>query len=197
VIINRPFPRLGTPRLALRAFRFEDAPEVQRLAGDRELAEGTLLPHPYADGMAEAWIARQAADFDAVHAINFAIERTADRALLGSIGLELAAQHAKLGCWIGRPYWGQEYGTEATRAVVGYGFDVLGLERIWAPRFRWNKRSARVLEKLGFVHEGCRREHIPARGRNEIVELHGMLRWEWDAQRAARAAGESELQHAA
>jgi RimJ/RimL family protein N-acetyltransferase len=172
---------LTTARLVMRAFRRSDAPEVQRLAGDAELANATLLPHPYPDGMAEAWIARQEVDFAGAHCFNFAIERAADGVLLGSIGLETAAMgnYAKLGYWIGRPYWGHQYATEAGRAVVAYGFGILALERIWSPRFRWNKASGRVLDKIGFAHEGCRREHIAARGRDEIVELHGMLRWEW------------------
>jgi RimJ/RimL family protein N-acetyltransferase len=189
---------LRTARLVLRPFRRADAPEVQRLAGDREIANATLLPHPYEDGVAEAWIARQAVDFAAAHRFNFAIERAADGALLGSIGLELAAagNYAKLGLWLGRPYWGREYATEAARAVVAYGFGVLALERIWAPRFRWNRAAARVLEKIGFAHEGCRREFIAARGRDEIVELHGMLRWEWEA-RTGLHKRESDLARAA
>jgi RimJ/RimL family protein N-acetyltransferase len=193
-------PRLETARLVLRPFHLADAPEVQRLAGDAEVANATLLPHPYADGMAEAWIARQAAPFAAAHGLNFAIERADDGALIGSIGLEIAAagNQAKLGYWIGRPYWGCQYATEAGGAVVAYGFGVLGLERIWAPRFRWNAASARVLEKLGFAHEGCRREFVAARDRDEIVELHGMLRWEWEARHVAtRSAGESDLARAA
>jgi RimJ/RimL family protein N-acetyltransferase len=189
---------LRTARLVLRPFRRADAPEVQRLAGDREIANATLLPHPYEDGVAEAWIARQAVDFAAAHRFNFAIERAADGALLGSIGLELAAagNYAKLGLWLGRPYWGREYATEAARAVVASGFGVLALERIWAPRFRWNRAAARVLEKIGFAHEGCRREFIAARGRDEIVELHGMLRWEWEA-RTGLHKRESDLARAA
>jgi len=177
-----------TARLVLRPFRLADAPEVQRLAGDPEVANATLLPHPYADGMAEAWIARQEADFAAAHRFSFAIERADDGALLGSMSLEIAlvGNQAKLGYWIGRPHWGHQYATEAGRAVVAYGFGVLTLERIWAPRFRWNKASGRVLEKLGFAHEGCRREFIPARGRDEIVELHGMLRWEWVVRSGSR-----------
>jgi RimJ/RimL family protein N-acetyltransferase len=184
---ERQAPRLDTARLALRPFRLADAPEVQRLAGDPEIADATLLPHPYEDGMAEAWITSQAADFAAGPGFNFAVERLTDGALVGSIGLETdtAGNQAKLGYWVGRPYWGQRYATEAGRAVVGYGFGVLALERIWAPRFRWNARSARVLEKLGFAHEGCRREFITARGRDEIVELHGLLRWEWEAQQGS------------
>ncbi|MGH8681489.1 MAG: GNAT family N-acetyltransferase [Burkholderiales bacterium] len=189
---------LRTARLVLRPFRLADAREVQRLAGDPEVANATLLPHPYADGMAEAWIARQAADFAAAHRFNFAIERADDGALLGSIGLGIAAagNYAKLGLWVGRPYWGRQYATEAARAVVAYGFGVLALERIWAQRFRWNKASGRVLEKLDFAHEGCRREFVPARGRDEIVELHGMLRWEWAARTELRQR-ESDLARAA
>jgi [ribosomal protein S5]-alanine N-acetyltransferase len=48
-------PTLQTERLILRPFDLGDAPEVQRLAGDWEIANTTLMvPHPYEDGMAEA-----------------------------------------------------------------------------------------------------------------------------------------------
>jgi RimJ/RimL family protein N-acetyltransferase len=53
-----------------------------------------------------------------------------------------------------------------------------------------------VLEKIGFAHEGCRREFIAARGRDEILELHGMLRWEWAARTEFRKR-ESDLARAA
>jgi len=50
-------PTLETTRLILRPFTVADAPDVQRLAGDREIASSTLnVPHPYEDGMAEQWI---------------------------------------------------------------------------------------------------------------------------------------------
>jgi RimJ/RimL family protein N-acetyltransferase len=191
----RPF---RSARLALRRFRPADAPDVQRLAGDREVANATLLPHPYADGVAEAWIAGQEVEFAEGHRFNFAIERADDGALLGSIGLELgpAGNYAKLGFWIGRPHWGRQYASEAGRVVLAYGFDILALERIWASRFRWNTASARVLEKLGFAHEGCRREFVDARGREEIVEVHGILRWEWTARSEPRSR-ESGFAHAA
>ncbi len=181
-------PRLETARLVLRPFDLADAPELQRLAGDPAVADGTLLPHPYADGVAEAWIAHQAEERAAGHRFAFAVERAEDRALVGSIGLEIdaAGNQAKLGYWIGRPYWGRHYATEAGRAVVAYGFGVLGLERIWAPRFHWNAASGRVLEKIGFAHEGRRRKFIAPRGRDELVELHGLLRWEWEARNARR-----------
>lgn len=178
------FPRIETARLRLRAFRLADAAAVQRLAGDREVAEGTALPHPYEGGMARAWIWDQALAYAAGTGIDFAIEAAEDGALAGAIGLEIdrAGACAKLGYWLGRAYWARGYATEAVRAVIGYGFAVLELERIHAPRFRWNAASARVLEKVGLAQEGSRREYVPARGREETIETHGILRWEWEAR---------------
>jgi RimJ/RimL family protein N-acetyltransferase len=183
------FPRIETARLRLRAFRLADAAEVQRLAGDRQVAEGTALPHPYEGGMARAWIWDQALAYAAGSGIDFAIER-ADGALAGAAGLAIdrAGACATLGCWLGRAHWGRGYATEAVRAVLGYGFAVLELERICAPRFRWNAAAARVLEKAGLAQEGSRREYVAARGREETIETHGILRWEWEA-RIARAHG--------
>ncbi len=185
------FPRLETARLRLRAFRLADAAEVQRLAGDPQVADGTLLPHPYEGGMARAWIWDQAFEYMEGVAINFAIERSDDAALVGAIGLEIdrVGACAKLGYWLGRAYWGRGYATEAARAVVGYGFAVLELERIGAPCLRWNAASARVLEKIGFTQEGSRRSYIAARGREDTVDTHGVLRWEWEALRRAQDLG--------
>ncbi len=49
---------------------------------------------------------------------------------------------------------GQGYGTEATRAVVEYGFDTVRLHRISLGVYAFNARARRVYEKCGFVHEG-------------------------------------------
>jgi ribosomal-protein-alanine N-acetyltransferase len=178
------FPRLVTARLVLRAFAPADAAEVQRLAGDLAVAEHTLLPHPYADGVAEAWIAGRRAAYEGGAEASFAIARIDDGALVGAIALALEPQcaSARLGYWLGRPYWGRGYASEAAAAVVAHGFETLGLERIWAPRFRGNAAAARVLEKVGLAHEGSRRRFVPERGRAECVEQHGCLRWEYFAR---------------
>jgi ribosomal-protein-alanine N-acetyltransferase len=172
---------------------------VQRLAGDREVAERTLLPHPCEGGTARAWIWDQALAYEAGNSIDFAIERAEDAALVGAIGLEIdrVGACAKLGFWLGRAYWGRGYATEAVDAVIGYGFAVLELERIWAPRFRWNAASARVLQKAGLAQEGSRREYVPARAREETIETHGILRWEWEAQRRAQGVSPAALHPAA
>jgi [ribosomal protein S5]-alanine N-acetyltransferase len=53
-----PYPELWTARLILREFSLEDAPDVQRLVGEWEVARPLLIvPHPYEDGMGQEWIA--------------------------------------------------------------------------------------------------------------------------------------------
>jgi RimJ/RimL family protein N-acetyltransferase len=172
-------PSLQTERLLLRPFRLDDAPEVQRLAGDREVASTTLLiPHPYKDGMAEAWIATHEEQFaEGLQAV-FAIVRKADQRLLGAIGLSIKSEHARaeLGYWIGRPYWNQGYATEAAAAVVRYGFEALGLNRVFAQHMVRNPASGRVMQKIGMQHEGRLRQHVQKWDQFEDVEIYSLLR---------------------
>jgi ribosomal-protein-alanine N-acetyltransferase len=152
---------METERLVLRPFRLEDATEVQRLCGAREIAAGTLMiPHPYPDGAAEAWIAGHAEAFDR-GAVELAIETRADAALIGAIGLNLEREHerAELGYWIGVPYWRRGYATEAARAMLDYAFAERGLNRVYAFHITHNPASGRVLQKLGMTHDGTHRGH--------------------------------------
>src|SRR5438045_3014662 len=100
-------PNIESRRLRLRPFALEDAPAVQRLAGAREIADTTLLiPHPYPDGVAEAWIATHAGAFEKGESASFAITLRTSGELCGAIGLGMQAPHrrAELGYWIGLPY---------------------------------------------------------------------------------------------
>ena len=60
-----------------------------------------------------------------------------------------------------------------------YGFETLGLHRIWASVFQGNEVSAKVLNKLGMRHEGCLRHHVLKWGRFIDLEMYGILRSEW------------------
>lgn len=172
------FPVLRTERLVLRQFVQSDAGEVQRLAGSMEVAAGTFLPHPYEDGIAEQWIANQQQEFETGKSVNFAVVLANDHTLLGSIGLEIASvhRHARLGYWLGVPYWNRGYCTEAVRTVLDYGFSRLNLHRIYGPHFLGNPASGRVLQKVGMRYEGRMREHYVRFGRFVDVELYAILK---------------------
>jgi ribosomal-protein-alanine N-acetyltransferase len=170
-------PTLQTDRLLLRPHTLADAPEVARLAGAREVAATTLrIRHPYSVADAEAFITEweDAAD----ERVGFAIVLRENSALLGGAGLRLENQHrrAELGYWIGVPYWGHGYATEAARAVLRYGFEVLNLHRIHASHFSNNAASGNILRKIGMKREGRLQQHILKWGQYVDLELYGMLK---------------------
>lgn len=176
-------PLLKTKRLILRPFTLADAPQVQRLAGDKDIAATTLhIPHPYEDGMAEEWISKHPGEFEKGEQITFAITHREEKYLIGAIGLSSISQEhetGEVGYWIGKPYWNQGYCTEATKAVLKYAFDVLRLNRIHARHFKRNPASGRVMQKAGMRHEGCLRQHYKKWGNYEDSELYGILKMEF------------------
>ena len=161
--MDGPQPTLLTERLLLRPFAAADAPAVRRLAGERAVADTTLaIPHPYPDGVAAEWIATHASKYAAGAEANFAVTLAPAGELIGAMGLMVTPAHlrAELGYWIGVPFWGRGYATEAGRAVVAFGFDQLGLHRIQAHYLTRNPASGRVLAKLGMRLEGIHRHAI-------------------------------------
>jgi ribosomal-protein-alanine N-acetyltransferase len=174
-------PILRTRRLVLRPFTLADAPRVQQLAAAREVALNTLsIPHPYPDGAAEDWISSHEAKFEQGH-INFAID---DGLLVGAIGLVTKREDdvAEIGYWIGLPYWGRGYASEAAEAVVRYGFEDQNLNKIYAAHFTRNPASGRVLQRLGMRHEGTLRQQNKKWDEYVDSELYAILKSEWAAR---------------
>ena len=100
---------------------------------------------------------------------------------MGAIGLHVDTNHdrAEIGYWIGVPYWGRGYVTEAAKAIVDYVFNTLGLNRVFAFHFTRNPASGRVLQKIGMKREGTMRQHIVKWGEHVDVDYYGMVREEW------------------
>jgi RimJ/RimL family protein N-acetyltransferase len=143
-------PVLETERLVLRAPRFEDAKPVAALAGDRRVAENTSrIPHPYSLADAKDWIG--------------SVNRTAGEAsylidsggeVIGGCGLELCKGLPEIGYWLGVPFWGNGYATEAVRALIDHAFGEHGYPALHAGARVSNPASRRVLEKCGFQWTG-------------------------------------------
>jgi RimJ/RimL family protein N-acetyltransferase len=176
-------PTLNTERLLLRPFVLADAKEVQRLAGDKAIADTTAnIPYPYLNGMAEQWIATHQERFEAGELVNFAIVQRETNVLIGAISLmNLSTHHERgeLGYWIGQPNWNKGYCTEAARAVLAYGFSVLELNRIHGRFIKRNPASGRVMKKIGMIPEGCLHAHDKKWGQFEDIVLYGVLKSHW------------------
>lgn len=153
---------LVTERLRLRPFQRSDAAEFTRLAGDWAVASMTSdIPHPLTQAQAIAWLEPGRGE------VRFAIEL--EDQLIGGAGFyRRRSGAAELGFWLGRPWWGRGYATEATLAVVRYGLEARRLPGFTSSHFVDNWASAGVLRKLGFEPVG--RGHIASVARRHDVE---------------------------
>lgn len=102
--------------------------------------------------------------------------------LIGSVGIRIKSADATegdIGYELAPEYWNRGYATEAARAMVDFGFDELGLHRVWSYTVAGNTGSRRVMEKLGMTLEGELRETtLLADGWANTV-VYGILEQEW------------------
>lgn len=178
-------PEIVTERLVLRACRLEDAARVALLAGAPEVARTTLLiPHPYSLEQARGWLATHRRALERGEAVTYAITAREDVAgaerdeVIGMIGLRADQRHsrAELGYWMGVPFWGKGYASEAAAALVRHGLETLGLRRIFAYHFGGNEASGRVLRKAGLKPEGVQVGHILKNGVPQDDVMYGVTR---------------------
>jgi len=171
-------PVLETKRLALRAPRLEDAKTVATLANDRRIAENVArIPHPYKVPDAESFIAgANKAGGEAVFLITLR-----DETVVGACGVAPQEQTPELGYWLGVPYWGQGYATEALHAVIDYAFTDLGHEALQAGSRVTNPASRRVLEKCGFQWTGVGLYRIRAIHSSAPIDRFRLERGIWSA----------------
>lgn len=147
--------KLVTNRLILRPWMYTDAPSLYKYAHEKRVA----LP--------AGWPAHKNID-DSTFYLNqvfmqkgvFAIVRKDDTTsqAIGCIGLlcggksnlDIPFNEGEISYWLGLPFWGKGYVPEAVNELIKYGFEQLGLKKIWAGFYTENKNSKRVLEKCGF-----------------------------------------------
>ena len=169
---------LKTERLLLRPFRPRDVDDAFEVASDPEWAR--YLEGPQFRQDAERWVARQLlASWDTNP--SWAIELSGR--VIGNVALRIdeTNESAEIKYAIGREHWGQGPAPEAVLVVMEWAYDERGLARIWARADVRNKRSWRVMEKLGMTREGVLRSHVRDRDGRANLAYYGLLREEWEA----------------
>lgn len=156
--------RLNTERLLLRPFRLADAVAVAALCDNWNVARMvSRVPYPYGRDLAEAWIASHAAARAAGEEYDFCLEL--DGEPIGAVGLRQTGDDVyELGYWLGEPWWGRGFATEAARRVVRFAADDLDVAKLTSGHFVDNPASGYVLEKCGFRYVGDSMADCAARG---------------------------------
>ncbi len=178
-------PVLETKRLVLRAPRLVDAKAVAALANDRRIAENTArIPHPYKMADAEGFICGANKAGEAVFLITARDgNKPANKAIImGACGVSLLDPAApELGYWLGVPYWGKGFATEALHAVIDYAFSECGHPALHAGARVTNPASRRVLEKCGFQWTGVGLYRIASIRSSAPIDRFRLERGIWSA----------------
>ncbi|MFJ8911935.1 GNAT family N-acetyltransferase [Amycolatopsis sp. NPDC102389] len=134
------------------AWQASGEPETNRLTGTHAT---------FTEEQIRKWLASRPGLDDRA---DYAILRKEDRAYVGEVVLSGIDEDNRSGAFrialTGPEVFGKGYGTEATKLLLDYAFDVVGLHRVSLEVFDYNPRAQRVYEKAGFVREGIQREAL-------------------------------------
>jgi RimJ/RimL family protein N-acetyltransferase len=170
VMAGRTTIEIRTARLALRLVHESDDERLFALFADWEVIRWlSSPPWPYTRQDMQSFVRSQAKPAAGEAETRFAI--TLEREPVGIIGVRMRpASHLQrgagpnIGYWLGPPYWGHGYMTEALRGVVGHVFSTLPHDAIYCGAFVGNDASLRVQEKVGFLRDGETLLHSRPRG---------------------------------
>jgi RimJ/RimL family protein N-acetyltransferase len=171
--------------IRLRGIEREDIPNFVRWFNDPEVRRYLLVSEPMSKAKEERWFEAQ---LEARDQFIFAVEALVDEKWvhIGNVGLlrvDWKNRTASLGIALGeKDLWGRGYGTDATRTMLRFAFEELGLHRVELDVFEFNSRAIRCYEKVGFRREGTRRQALFRQGRYHDVHLMAILGEEFLSQ---------------
>ena len=173
-----------TERLRLRPFSRGDVDAVFAYRSRADVAEYLFDAPMNHEECAEAVRLRtaQVAFTGEGDKIVLAVERVDDARLIGEVSLiwrSVTDQQAEVGYIFHPDAHGQGYASEAGRALLAFGFEVMALHRIYARCDARNGASARVMKRLGMTEEAHFREHMQVKGRWDEELICAILDREW------------------
>lgn len=176
------FPLLEAKQITLRRLRRSDAQDLFAVFSDDEVTRHyDLATFEEADEALDL-IDFVAESYAAERQVRWAIELRGTQRVVGTCGFVWLRPHsAEIGYDLARKFWGQGIMYEALTTLLTYAFEELTLNRIEALVIPANVRSRRLLERLGFVHEGTLREYDFFKDAFHDMEMYALLRRDWMA----------------
>jgi RimJ/RimL family protein N-acetyltransferase len=147
-------PVIATDRLRLRKPRRTDAAKIAQYANDFDVARMTTgMPYPYGLDHADGFLER-VDNYNSDEAAIFVIDHPEEGAI-GVMGFDAARTgEMEIGYWLGRPFWGRGYATEAANGALVWAHKTWKRRFVKAGHFSDNPASGRVLCKAGFLYTG-------------------------------------------
>lgn len=162
-----PPVELTTERLFLRQWRKADREPFAAMNADPDVT--AYFPSPIDRAASDASIDAWRRQFEQRGWSNWAVEMVATERFIGFVGLSVprwtlpCSPCVEVGWRLARAEWGRGYATEAARASLRFGFDVLRLPEIVSFTTLGNRRSRAVMERLGMrnAHQDFEHPGVP------------------------------------
>ena len=179
---DEPFvnmPNLRTQRLLLRRLTMQDAQDIFDYSSDPQVAKHVLWDAHQSIAESKNYLRYMLRKYRLGEPSSWGIELIEEKRIIGTIGFmwhSAENNSAEVGYSLSRAYWNRGIMTEALSAVIRYGFDRLGFNRIEAQHETENPASGAVMRKVGMRHEGTLRGRLYNKGRYVDVDLYSILR---------------------
>ncbi|MCR4404738.1 MAG: GNAT family N-acetyltransferase [Candidatus Acetothermia bacterium] len=184
-------PFLIGERLYLRPLEESDISTCLRWINDPEVTRTLGMYRPMNEPREREWLESRYKDDKEIGLAIVLKENDKHIGNIGLHGLDWKNREAELGIMIGeKDQWDKGYGHEAIELMLGYGFDRLGLHRIYLRVYENNLWAQRCYEKAGFRREGVMRESVFSEGRYWDTILMSLLEREWRELRSKSGKGE-------
>ncbi|WP_299361440.1 GNAT family N-acetyltransferase [Winogradskyella sp.] len=172
-------PQIETERLILSELKSEYIEDIVKYASNKNISDYTLnLPHPYSEKDAIYWINLAHQGLKSGTNYIFAIRLKNENKFVGGIGLtvEKRFNRAEIGYWIAEPFWRKGIATEATKAMIEFGFNALKLNKLTSSHLAKNPASGKVMQNSGMTKEGELKAHILKKTEYHDLILYGITK---------------------
>ncbi|MBL1241164.1 MAG: GNAT family N-acetyltransferase [OCS116 cluster bacterium] len=171
---------LKSSRLTLKLPSMTDAPNMAEYLNRQDTA-GMMghIPMPYTLADAETFI-------------TYIMSSPADEMVtgifneqdkfIGVISIRQTDRGHSLGYWIGHPFWGKGYMTEACILFINNFFSTINAEFLLVSHFLINPASEVIINKLGFKYQQTVTYEIPLRNTQEKAKRYKLTKQDWNAK---------------
>lgn len=178
-----------TDRLAFKVPALSDGDALFERMNDFDIVKYlTSVPWPYKRADADIYIERTRKGRAERTGVFYLVLEKTSREILGTIDLRFDPERtAHFGYWFAKAAWGRGYASEALTAILDFGFERLGLDRIWGAAMPENAASIRVMEKCGLQDAGTCDVERPNFGDTVTMVKLEILRGDWEDRRGGAA----------
>ena len=194
--VFKKIPTVQTERLVLRKLLPSDDADMFEYSQNPAVTKYLLWDVHINKKFTHSYLKFIQSQYSAGNFYDWAMTLAESGKMIGTCGFssfDLDNNAAEVGYVLSPDYWNKGIAAEALQRVMRFGFEELGLHRIYARIMDGNKASERVAEKCGMRHEATLKCSLLVKGEYRTIKIYAILREEFLNQKDTLATQESKV----